>query len=180
MCDRVRGDGPITPLTCGTSWPAMTCCVGPRVTGAVRLWRNYGQEASRPAGSGRSPYYDERRPGGSGARAGTPASDQLSRPSRSDSECRASTESGRSTSGAERGHPDRPGRDRAPSSSSSPPSWRPRLCARRAARASSPSPPPPSPPPSSSRVLRKRKGVREDALCPYPVVVKNPIAEPGR
>jgi hypothetical protein len=41
------------------------------VKGEVRLWRNHGQETSRPVGSGRSPHHDDRRSGGAGAWAGT-------------------------------------------------------------------------------------------------------------
>ena len=155
----------VTPLPVtaspGTYLRATTCCVGRRVKGEVRLRRNYGQETSRPVGSGGSPHHDERCPGGAGGRAGTPASYQLSRPSRPDPERLALAESRRSTSGTERRHPDRPGCDRASSPS---PSRRSRLCPRRAA---SPSPPPssPSPSPSSpSRLLMTHKGIRSDAL----------------
>jgi len=133
-----------------------------RVKGEVRLWRNHGQETSRPVRSGGSPHNDVRCPGGAGARAGTPSSYQLSRPSRPDPERLAFAESRRSTSGTERRHPDRPGCDRAPSSPS-PPSRRWRLRSRRAASSSSP-PSSSSSPPSPSRLLMRRKGIRSDAL----------------
>ena len=80
----------VTPLPVaaspGTYLRATTCCGGRRVKGEVRLRRNHRQETSRPAGSGGSPQNDERCPSGAGCRAGTPASYQLSRPSRPDPE----------------------------------------------------------------------------------------------
>jgi hypothetical protein len=124
-------------------------------------WRNHGQEISRPAGSGRSPQHDDRRPGGPGSWAGATGGYQLSRPSRSDPERPPAVESRRSTSSANRYHPDRAGRDRTPSSPPSP-SRRPRLRPRRTASASSPPPPSSSSPPSSW--VLKRKGVHWDAL----------------
>src|SRR5215471_20379188 len=108
----------------------MTCCVGRRVKGEVRLRRNYGQESSRPVGGGGSPHDDERCPGGAGGRAGTPASLQLSRPPRPNPECLAFAKDRRSTSGTERWHANRPSCDRSPSSPS-PPSRRWRLRPRR-------------------------------------------------
>jgi hypothetical protein len=107
-------------------------------------------------GAAAAPHNDVYCPGHAGARTGTPASYQLSRPSRPDPKRAATSKSRRSTSGPERQHPDRPGCGRTSSSSS--PSRRWRLRPRRAARPSPPPPPSSPSPPSPSRVLMRRKG----------------------
>ena len=145
----------------GTSLGAVTCCLGPRVRGEVRRWRNYGQESSRPAGSGRRSHNYDRCPSGAGARAGTPGGNRLSRPSRSDPQRAASAKSRRCAAGTERRHPHRPSCHRTSPSS---PSWRP--CLRPGWTARAPPPSPPSPPPLSW-VLSKRRASGADALCKY-------------
>ena len=143
----------VTPLPVAASprtyLRATTCCIGRRVKGEVRLPRNHGQETSRPAGSGGSPHNDQRYPSGAGCRAGTPASYQLSRPSRPDPERLALAESRRSTSGTERRHPDRPGCDRASSS------------------------------PSPSRLLMTHKDIHSDALFHMNVSSRASMARRG-